>query len=146
MNGAVVHAYSKAKDGAVQLTTNFRVREFACQDGSDTIFVSTDLAGVLQKIRTHFGKPVTINSGYRTVAHNQSKQVEGSPTSQHLYGLAADIVVQGVAPKEVARYAETLLGGRGGIGLYDWGVHVDVRAKRSRWDSTSGREMAVGGF
>lgn len=144
MNGAVVHAYSRAKDGAVQLTANFRVREFACQDGSDTLFVSTDLAQVLQKIRAHFGKPVTINSAYRTERHNGS--VGGSPTSQHLYGLAADIVVQGTAPREVAKYAETLLPGKGGIGLYKWGVHVDVRARRSRWDSTSGREVAVSKF
>ncbi len=144
MNGAVVHAYSKAKDGAVQLTANFKVREFACQDGSDTLFVSTELAHVLQQIRAHFGRPVTINSAYRTEQHN--KKVGGSPFSQHKYGTAADIVVQGVAPKEVARYAETLLGGKGGIGLYVWGVHVDVRAKRSRWNSTSGHEVAVSGF
>lgn len=144
MNGAVVHAYSKAKDGAVQLTANFKVREFACKDGSEALFVSTELAQVLQKIRTRFGRPVTINSAYRTAAHNSSEG--GSPTSQHLYGLAADIVVQGVTPKEVARYAETVLGAKGGIGLYQWGVHVDVRAKRSRWDSTSGRERAVSGF
>lgn len=144
MNGAVVHAYSKAKDGAVQLTANFKVREFACKDGSEALFVSTELAQVLQKIRSRFGRPVTINSAYRTAAHNSSEG--GSPTSQHLYGLAADIVVQGVTPKEVARYAETVLGAKGGIGLYQWGVHVDVRAKRSRWDSTSGRERAVSGF
>lgn len=144
MNGAVVHAYSSALDGKVQITSNFRVREFTCKDGSDTIFVSTELVKVLQQIRTHFGKPVTINSAYRTAAHNRT--VGGSPTSQHLYGLAADIVVQDVAPKEVARYAETVLGGMGGIGLYDWGVHVDVRANRSRWNSTSGREVAVSGF
>lgn len=144
MNGAVVHAYSRAKDGAVQLTANFKVREFACHDGSDTIFISTDLAKVLQQIRGHFGRPVTINSAYRTEVHNRAEG--GSPTSQHKYGLAADIVVQGVVPKEVAKYAETLLASKGGIGLYDWGVHVDVRAKRSRWDSTSGREVAVGGF
>ncbi len=144
MNGAVVHAYSRAKDGVVQLTANFKVREFACQDGSDTLFVSTELAKVLQQIRAHFGKPVTINSAYRTATHNTNEG--GSPTSQHLYGLAADIVVQGTAPKEVAKYAETLLGAKGGIGLYKWGVHVDVRAKRSRWDSTSGRQIAVSGF
>ncbi len=144
MNGAVVHAYSKAKDGTVQLAANFKVREFACQDGSDTIFISTELAQVLQKIRSRFGKPVTINSAYRTEVHNRAEG--GSPTSQHKYGLAADIVVQGVAPMDVARYAETVLGAKGGIGLYEWGVHVDVRAKRSRWDSTSGRERAVSGF
>ena len=144
MNGAVVHAYSKAKDGAVQLTANFKVREFACKDGSEALFVSTELAQVLQKIRSRFGRPVTINSAYRTAAHNSSEG--GSPTSQHLYGLAADIVVQGVTPKEVARYAETVLGAKGGIGLYQWGVHVDVRAKRSRWDSTSGKEISISGF
>ena len=144
MNGAVVHAYSRAKDGVVQLTANFKVREFACKDGSEALFVSTELAQVLQKIRSRFGRPVTINSAYRTAAHNSSEG--GSPTSQHLYGLAADIVVQGVTPKEVARYAETVLGAKGGIGLYQWGVHVDVRAKRSRWDSTTGRERAVSGF
>ena len=43
MNGAVVHAYSKAKDGNVYLSKNFRAREFACKDGSDTFFVSSDL-------------------------------------------------------------------------------------------------------
>ena len=144
MNGAVVHAYSKAKDGAVQLTANFKVREFACCDGTDTVFIALELVTVLQSIRDHFGRAVTVNSGYRTEAHN--KAVGGSATSQHKYGLAADIVVQGVAPKEVARYAETLLGGKGGIGLYVWGVHVDVRASRSRWNSTSGREVAVSGF
>lgn len=128
----------------MQLTANFKVREFACQDGSDTLFISTELTQVLQKIRARFGKPVTINSAYRTEQHN--KKVGGSPFSQHKYGTAADIVVQEVAPKEVARYAETLLGGKGGIGLYVWGVHVDVRASRSRWNSTSGREVAVSGF
>ncbi len=144
MNGAVVHAYSKARDGAVQLTDNFKVWEFACQDGSDAIFISTELAQVLQKIRSRFGKPVTINSGYRTSVHNG--RVGGSPTSQHLYGMAADIVVQGTTPQAVAKYAETLLTGRGGIGLYSGFTHVDVRAKRSRWDSTSGREVGVSGF
>jgi len=99
---------------------------------------------VLQKIRTHFGKPVTVNSAYRTVTHN--KKVGGSPNSQHLYGLAADIAVPGIAPAQVAKYAETLLPGKGGIGLYTWGTHVDVRARRSRWNSTSGREVVVSGF
>ena len=43
MNGSKVRAYSKAKDGGVQLTKNFKVREFACRDGSDAIFISMDL-------------------------------------------------------------------------------------------------------
>ena len=77
MNGAAVKAYSKAKDGGKKLSDNFTVREFACSDGSDAVFVSPELVTILQKIRAHFGKPVTINSAYRTAAHNG--KVNGSP-------------------------------------------------------------------
>lgn len=131
MNGATVKVYSKSKDGTKQLTKNFKVREFACSDGSDVIFVSEGLVAVLQQIRSHFGKAVTINSGYRTVAKN--KAVGGATYSQHLYGLAADIQVKGVSPKDVAAYAETLLPNTGGIGIYNTFTHIDVRATKSRW-------------
>ena len=131
MNGTEVKAYSKAKDGSKQLAKNFKVREFACSDGTDVIFVSRDLVDVLQKIRDHFGKPVTINSAYRTSGKNQA--VGGAAYSQHLYGTAADISIKGVTPKAVADYAETLLPKSGGIGIYGTFTHVDVRAARSRW-------------
>ena len=132
MNGAEVRAYSKAKDGAKQLSANFKVREFACADGTDVIFVSEELVEVLQKIRDHFGKAVTINSGYRTPAHN--KKVGGAAYSQHLYGTAADITVKGVKPRDVAAYAETLLPNTGGIGIYGTFTHIDVRKVKSRWN------------
>ena len=134
MNGATVKAYSKAKDGTKKLSTNFKVSEFACKDGTDVIFISDGLVQVLQAIRSHFGKAVTINSGYRTVTYNKSKKVGGTAYSQHLYGTAADIVVKGVAPRDVAAYAEKLLPGTGGIGIYDSFVHVDVRKIKSRWN------------
>lgn len=132
MNGAPVKAYSKAKDGTKKLSANFKVKEFACKDGSDVIFISDGLAQVLQAIRLHFGKPVTINSGYRTPAYN--KKVGGAAYSQHLYGTAADIQVTGVSPKDVAAYAETLLPNTGGIGIYSTFTHVDVRKTKSRWN------------
>lgn len=132
MNGAKVRAYSKAKDGNTSLTKNFKVREFACKDGSDVIFISMDLVEVLQKIRDHFGKPVNINSAYRTPTYN--KKVDGATQSQHLYGMAADISISGVSPKEVAAFAETLLPKTGGIGIYGSFTHVDVRAAKSRWN------------
>ena len=144
MNGAEVRAYSKAKDGEKQLSANFKVREFACADGTDVIFVSGELVEVLQQIRDHFGKAVTINSGYRTPAHN--KKVGGAAYSQHLYGTAADIVVKGVIPKDVAAYAEKLLPNTGGIGLYKTYVHIDLRSVRYRYDRTGGKEISVAGF
>ena len=127
-----IKAYSKAKDGNKALSTNFKVREFACSDGSDPIFIDTELVNVLQKIRTHFGKPVTITSAYRTPAHN--KTVGGTTYSQHLYGRAADIKISGVTPKQVAQYAETLLKNYGGIGIYNTFTHIDVRDICSRWN------------
>ena len=126
-----IEAYSKSKDGNKKLSTNFRVREFACSDGSDPIFIDSELVSVLQKIRTHFGKSVTITSAYRTPTHN--KAVGGVTHSQHLYGKAADIKVNGISPQKVATYAETILTNKGGIGVYSSFTHIDVRGTCSRW-------------
>lgn len=127
-----IKAYSKAKDGNKKLSTNFKVKEFACTDGSDPIFIDSDLVNVLQKIRNHFGKSVTITSAYRTPTKN--KAVGGQTYSQHLYGKAADIKVKGVTPKKVAAYAETLLKNKGGIGIYSTFTHIDTRTTKSRWN------------
>ena len=126
-----VKVYSKSKNGNQKLSENFKVKEFACKDGSDPIFISQELVNVLQQIRNHFGKSVTINSAYRTASHN--KKEGGATHSQHLYGTACDIKINGVSPEEVAKYAETLLVGRGGIGIYSTFTHIDVRENKSRW-------------
>ena len=126
-----IKAYSRVKDGNKKLSTNFRVREFACLDGSDPIFIDTELVKILQKIRTHFGRAVTITSAYRTPTRNKS--VGGTAYSQHLYGRACDIKVNGISPARVAEYAETLLPNKGGIGIYDTFTHIDVRSVKARW-------------
>lgn len=126
-----IKAYSKAKDGYKKLSTNFKVKEFACTDGTDPIFIDSELVTVLQNIRTHFGKAVTITSAYRTPTKN--KAVGGTAYSQHLYGKAADIKIKGVAPGTVAAYAEKLLPNKGGIGTYNTFTHIDVRSTKARW-------------
>lgn len=127
-----IKAYSKAKDGNKKVSKNFKVKEFACTDGTDPIFIDSELVEVLQKIRDHFGKSVKINSAYRTPTKN--KAVGGTAYSQHLYGKAADIVVSLQTPKKVAEYAEKLMPKKGGIGIYKNFVHIDVRATKSRWN------------
>jgi uncharacterized protein YcbK (DUF882 family) len=126
-----IKAYSKAKDGNKSVSKNFKVKEFACTDGSDPIFIDPDLVTVLQKIRSHFGKSVKITSAYRTPGKN--KACGGTTYSQHLYGKAADIKISGVSPQKVAAYAETLLVNKGGIGIYSTFTHIDVRATKARW-------------
>ena len=133
-----IKEYSLTKNGNKSLAPAFKVREFRCRDGSDTIMVDEALTVLLQAIREHFGKAVVITSGYRTATHNTA--VGGAKSSQHLLGRAADIQVQDTDPLAVAAYAESLMPGWGGVGRYPvkpgrargW-VHVDTRPNKSRW-------------
>ena len=67
-----VKTYQLSKDGETRLSTNFKVKEFACKDGSDKILIDGDLVAYLQKIRDWAGTAVTITSGYRTKSYNES--------------------------------------------------------------------------
>lgn len=126
-----------------QLTKNFNSFEFACKDGTlvpDKYRSNMlELAKNLQVLRDHFGLPIHINSAYRTVRHN--KAIGGSPSSQHLFCKAADIVIAGKTPKQVARAIKTLIKQgkmkEGGIGLYNGFVHYDIRGYAARWDYSS---------
>lgn len=126
-----IHGYFKSTDGQKPLSAHFRVKEFACRDGSDPVLVAPELVMVLESIRTHFGKPVRITSGYRTPAHN--KKVGGKPNSKHTCGLAADLTIPGVKPAAVGAYARQLMPDWGGVGVYKTFTHIDVREKRADW-------------
>ena len=124
------------KDYRTQLSANFKSNEFACKGKGccSKVLIDEKLVTYLQRIRNHFGKAITINSGYRCAKHN--KAVGGSSSSYHTKGQAADIVVSGVKPAEVAKYAESL--GIMGIGLYETEkdgnfVHIDTRTSKSFW-------------
>lgn len=127
MHDTTVLEYSLARDGDIRLSRSFTAAEFRSKCGADKILIDAGLIEVLQRVRDHFGKPVTIVSGYRSPAHN--RRVGGSPRSQHMQGKAADIQVQGVPPLDVARY---LRDHNGGVGIYATFTHVDVGARR-RW-------------
>ncbi len=84
----------------------------------------------VDEIRRRLGVPVTISSGLRCPQHNANEG--GVSNSQHLYGIAADLH-SSVSPQRMKEVAEEVLGDTGGIGLYDWGIHVDTRATKARW-------------
>jgi len=54
--------------------------------------LATDL---LEPIRTHFGKPLIVHSGFRGPALNTA--IGGSKTSQHMKGEACDFHIEGVS-------------------------------------------------
>jgi len=128
------------KNAPVQLSTNFNSYEFRCGIGrgcscNDTL-IDLQLVEWLERIRTHFGgRKITITSAYRCPSYNAA--TSGAATgSRHTKGEAIDFVVEGVAPRVVAAYCESI--GIKGIGLYEtqadgFFVHIDTRTYKSFW-------------
>ena len=124
------------KGDSAQISKNFQYKEFDCHGSGccSTTIIDEKLVEYVQRIRDHFGKPVTITSPYRCEVHN--RRVGGATKSYHMQGKAADIVVQGVSSREVAKYAESI--GILGIGLYEtsadgYFTHIDTRTTKSFW-------------
>jgi len=107
-----------------RLSRNFTLGEFQSKCGADTVLVHPALIVGIQAVRDAIGKPLTVNSGFRTVDHNQA--INGSTNSFHLYGMAADL--SGVDPKLIATEARK-------VGLiarpYQTFCHVDVGPNRN---------------
>ena len=62
---------------------------------------------VLQPIRDHFNRVVTISSGYRSPALCEA--IGSKPTSQHAKGQAADFEIYGLSNQELANYIKDKL-------------------------------------
>lgn len=119
-----------------QLSKNLNSTEFDCQGHGccNQTRINSKLVDYVQQICDHFNRPVTISSGYRCPTHNRA--VGGATGSRHSVGDAADIIIQGISPAEVAKYAESI--GIKGIGLYETSadghfVHIDTREQKSFW-------------
>lgn len=84
-------------------TKNFNFAEFASKDGTNQIRIET--IRMVQKIRDYIGRPVHINSGYRSAADNERiyAALGKKPlmTSAHLTGEAADIWIDGMTKKQL---------------------------------------------
>ena len=59
------------------------------------------LARMLEDVRRILGRPIMINSAYRSPAVN--KAIGSKPTSQHCIGCAADIRVPGLTPNDIVK-------------------------------------------
>ena len=83
-------------------------------------------------IRKRVGKPIRVNSGLRCPTWNSIQG--GVANSNHMTGGAMDLgCPAGVTPAEMKQAAEDVMGNTGGIGIYDWGIHIDDGVY-SRWD------------
>jgi len=111
-----------------QLTANFKYSEFwdhGVEPPTGYYINILTLAKELQKVRDACGRPITINSGWRTKQHNL--EVGGASSSQHLTGKAADCRISGLEPKFANLYFARYGTGLNGLGIAVNYTHVDIR-------------------
>lgn len=121
--------YSRVSHGDIRVSSNFKVKEFACRDGSDKILVDKKVVEYLQAARDKFDVPIIINSAYRTPAYNT--KVGGAKNSYHVKGMAVDHHTRGkVALMEMAKFYESI--GCKGIIVYPNSgfIHIDTRTNK----------------
>ncbi len=86
---------------------HFQKSEFTCKCGCGSNNMSLEVVKVADEIRSHFGKPAIVNSGYRCTKHN--KNVGGVSNSRHLKGKAIDIYVRGISGQTLLAYTRKLV-------------------------------------
>nr|DAH48539.1 MAG TPA: peptidase [Caudoviricetes sp.] len=115
----------------------FDTKELASKDGQRSPFgeqqVRSELLFLLNRIRTAWGRPIIVNSAYRSPEHNRA--VGGVENSYHVQGLAADIRPEHQEDLPELQDLCLDLNADGGVGLYDSFVHVDARGFKARWDN-----------
>jgi len=117
-----------------QLSPHFRLGEFIKRPIKNLpVGVEYNLkvlAGKLEEVRAKLGnRPIIITSGYRDPEYNRS--VKGAKKSYHLYGMAADIAVVGLTPKQVQQRLDAWW--PGGLGYGETFTHLDIRGKKTRF-------------
>jgi uncharacterized protein YcbK (DUF882 family) len=122
-----------------KISENFRLQEFDSSCGREMpLKVQKNVIQLgqnLQVLRDYLKASITINSGYRSPQLN--RKIKGATRSQHLLGTAADIVVRGHTPKQVADAIELLISQgkmrEGGLKAYGTFTHYDIRGTKARW-------------
>ena len=123
------------------LSENFTYKEFEESETADKLGIDNTIKRdlirnnikelvfhILQPLRDKFDVPIHINSGYRCLKLNSV--IGGVPSSQHVMGQAADIVVEGKKPIEVAEMIVEMGLPYDQLGLYDTFVHVSVSSRQ----------------
>lgn len=80
---------------------NFSFAEMSCQCGCGSCDMDPAFMDTLQAIRTEYGKPMIVTSGFRCEAHNAA--LKGGP--EHPRGKAVDIAVSNPDAMEITAIA-----------------------------------------
>ncbi len=119
-----------------KLTKNFSSKELRCKGTNccgKSCPMDTNFMKALQVLRTYIGISFKVTSGLRCNTHNS--KVEGSAkNSAHCKGLAADIQVKGMTPREVYNIAKGLPEfATASFGVYNSFLHVSTDGRSALW-------------
>lgn len=123
-----------------RLSTHFYRHEFACPCGCGLDSIDLRLMPILEIVRHYEAdRPLVPTSACRCKAHNERVKTWNdrnykpfSSRSKHMDCIAVDVPSKN--PYKLYRTLNILFPGMYGIGVYDWGVHIDVRLEEARWD------------
>lgn len=91
-------------------------------------------ARLADAIRARIGRPIKVISAYRSPAYN--KAIGGADSSRHMWFQALDLTCRGLRPADLYDAACHIAARdkvKAGIGLYDWGIHIDTGWHERRW-------------
>lgn len=108
----------------------FSWNEFDCPgvEGSGIAYMDHDFVRLLDTIREKYGRPIKINSGWRSVERNE--KVGGKPDSAHLHGLAVDIACDNSRDRHDILQCIYAVG-INRIGIHKSFIHIDVQKTKS---------------
>jgi hypothetical protein len=115
--------------GDSRVTFNGRWVAALGRDGWEKVDIG--VRAMLMKVQKDFGRPLFVNSGYRSPEYN-AKLDGAAKNSYHMQGKALDISWSGLnneTKEEFIRLARTR--GFRGIGRYNSFIHIDVGPERS---------------
>jgi len=97
-------------------------------EGSGIANMDHDFVRILDKVREIYGRPIRINSGYRSIERN--RLVGGAERSSHLYGVAADLGCDNSRDRHDLLQAIISVGITR-MGIHDKFIHVDIDQQKS---------------
>lgn len=120
-------------DASGKLSAHVSFSEIANPSSGESVILELPKAAFLHNLcwevwREWWGKPVTINCGYRTPTYN--KKVGGASNSQHLKCAAYDCAVGAISDALFAECRDVCYaiakshGTQCELGRYSWGLHI----------------------
>lgn len=111
--------------------THFSPKEMADRHSGELV-ICLEFMDWLARLRGDYGKPMRVNSAYRTRQHQ--RKLTGRDTGAHVDGQAVDVAVSGADAYELAKLA--MERGAMGVGVFQAGphagryLHIDLWEKR----------------